>query len=373
MLHGVDVHNHYQRGIDFVVLARQGYSFAVVKASEGTSFIPGTGDDPTFASWIRRIRAAEMIPGAYHWLKRGSAAAQARHFHNQLVPVGGSEGLIIQLDCEDNATWADLQAWHDEWNRLSNNHPYFIYTGSWWWNAAGRGWSGASLTPYLWHSHYLAVDADTIPDNPVSSAARIPASWWTPGYGGWSSATIIQYTSRGDAGRLGNNVDLNATRLTRDQLLALTTTTRRSAVTSAAFGDVKVGQPDQVFDAVIPDAEAPSRPAVSRAGKVMFSSYLAPAKNVMGASLLWCVTSAQRAGLLITLVNELSARIGDVVTELREIRDRLDRLESQQTSELTPAQLDQLAVSIAQKLELSGAVDVSGGFTLTGTLTTPRE
>lgn len=217
MLYGVDVHPDYQAGLSFSKLASQGYTFSVTKASQGTGYVA-----PRFADWIRQTRAAGMVPGAYHWIERGNAAAQVAHFLDVLATVGGPNGLLVQLDCEDSADWATLTAWRDEWNRRTGGHPFLLYSGKWWWGAAGRQWPGSTLTPYLWESHYLAADTDGIPDDPAAFAARIPADWWTPGYGGWSVAAILQFTSRGDAGGLSNNVDLNATRLTREQLLALT-------------------------------------------------------------------------------------------------------------------------------------------------------
>lgn len=217
MLYGVDVHGGYQAGLDFGLLRRQGYTFAAVKASQGTAFV-----GPQFATWIRAGRAAGLIMGAYHWIVRGDAAAQCDHFLDVLKSVGGPNGLLVQLDCEDTATWADVQAWVKRWNERTDHHPFAIYTGKWWWNAPGRQWNGASLTPYLWDSHYTKADADGVADDPAAVAAQIPAAWWTPQYGGWKSATILQYTSRGDAGGLANNVDLNATHMSREQLLALT-------------------------------------------------------------------------------------------------------------------------------------------------------
>jgi hypothetical protein len=86
-----------------------------------------------------------------------------------------------------------------------------------------RAVRGVDVTPYLWHSHYLTADADTVPDDPAAFAARIPASWWVPGYGGWPTATFLQFTSKGDAGALANRVDLNVYQGKRDQLLTLTT------------------------------------------------------------------------------------------------------------------------------------------------------
>jgi GH25 family lysozyme M1 (1,4-beta-N-acetylmuramidase) len=216
MLYGVDVHPRYQAGFNFATLAAQGYTFAAVKATQGTYL--SVAD---FASWISRARAAGMIPGAYHWIVAGDGAAQARYFHDRVTAAGGPEGMLIQLDCEDDATLTDVKAWAAEWERLTGGHPFLIYTGGWWWRP--RGWDGNAITPYLWDSHYLTADLDTVPDNPATFAARIPADWWTPGYGKWPAATFLQFTSKGDAGGLGNNVDLNATKLSRAQLLALTT------------------------------------------------------------------------------------------------------------------------------------------------------
>jgi hypothetical protein len=215
MLYGVDVHDGYQAGLDFSLLVRQGYAFCAVKLTEGTSYARAAGDD-----WVRAARAAGLIPGGYHWIKRGNGAAQAQWFLSKVKESGGPDGMLIQLDCEDDASFADILDWRDEWNRLTGGHPFLLYTGSWWWSP--RGWSGTTVTPYLWQSHYLTADLDSVPDDPAAFAARIPASWWVPGYGGWPTATILQFTSKGDAGGLANKVDLNVYRGSREQLLALT-------------------------------------------------------------------------------------------------------------------------------------------------------
>lgn len=214
--YGVDVHDGYQAGLSFRTLVQQGYSFAVVKLTQGTWYARDQGDE-----WVQAARFAGLIPGGYHWLERGDGAGQARYFMKKVIEAGGPEGMLIQLDCEATAGWDDIQAWHKEWMRLTA-HPYLLYTGGWWWNVPGRRWPGVTLTPYLWHSHYLLADLDTIPDDPAAFAARVPASWWNPGYGGWDRASILQFTSKGDAGGLGNNVDLNVTMLSRTELLNLT-------------------------------------------------------------------------------------------------------------------------------------------------------
>lgn len=223
-LYGVDVHAGYQAGLDIARLKAEGYSFFVTKSSEGVHIPPLNGSSAEFRrrylSWIEQARTVGMVPGLYHWIDASAGGTeQARYFYKLVLEAGGPAGLLIQLDDEDDATYEGTKAFTLEWEQLSGGHPVLLYTGKWWWGP--RGWDGASLTPYLWDSHYLTADADTISDDPAVFAARVPESWWQPGYGGWNRPTILQFTSRGDAGSLGNNVDLNVFRGSRQQLLAL--------------------------------------------------------------------------------------------------------------------------------------------------------
>lgn len=210
-LYGVDVHAQYQSGLNIARLKQEGYSFLVTKASEGLGIPPLGGSSSAFKSrylsWLDQARANGMVPGLYHWIRAGRGAEQARFFYGLVREAGGPAGMLIQLDCEDDASYSDVQNWKAEWEQQSGGHPFLLYTGKWWWGP--RGWDGLAITPHLWHSQYLTADADTISDNPATFAARIPETWWRPGYGNWPAATIVQFTSRGDAGSLGNNVDLN--------------------------------------------------------------------------------------------------------------------------------------------------------------------
>lgn len=218
--YGVDVHDGYQAGLSFPTLKRQGYSFAAVKLTQGTDYARDKGDD-----WVRAARDAALVPGGYHWLNSADGAAQARWFYRKVKESGGPDGMLIQLDAEDNGYAAPMRAWAAEWEQLSGGHPWLMYSGAWWWNDPNRPMRtvrGVDLTPYLWHSHYITADADTIPDDPAAFAARLPASYWNPGYGGWTLATFIQLTSKGDAGGLVNNVDLSVYLGSMAGLLALT-------------------------------------------------------------------------------------------------------------------------------------------------------
>jgi Glycosyl hydrolases family 25 len=200
--------SNWQGGIDASQIVREGYAAVVCKASEGTTFT-----DPDFVSWVNQIRSANGIPGAYHYIRAGNGAGQAHHFLDCLSKVGGPSGMIIQLDVEADSSWQDIQDFSNTWNAETGNHKFLIYTGQWWWGP--RGWNGASITPYLWHSHYVSGPAD------FGSAmyGRVDQSWWTPGYGGWSTATMLQFTSQ--ALVAGQKVDVSAFRGSLDELKAL--------------------------------------------------------------------------------------------------------------------------------------------------------
>lgn len=218
MLLGVDVHTEYQAGLNIEQLAREGMSFVVVKATQsaGGYVAPAAFDD-----WIRRTRAAGMIPGAYHWLDSSDPVRQADVFLARLAPVGGPDGLLLQIDCEDTknpATAEHLRRFVDQMNRRTGGHPLLLYTGQWWWSPRMGGFDAAVLGLKLWHSRYVGP-THASPSRLVES---VLSSWWTPGYGGWSEATILQYSSKANAGGMTANLDVNAFRGTRDDLLSLT-------------------------------------------------------------------------------------------------------------------------------------------------------
>ena len=206
----VDISN-WQGNIDISRIAREGYRACVCKATEGSTF-----KDKRFDKYIPKIKAAGMIPGAYHYLRDGDGAAQARHFLNRVKKHGGPNGWLIQLDCEADGYGPEMTAWAREWNKLTGNHPFLIYSGAWWWPRTG-GFRGAGLTPYLWHSHYVSGTG-------YGSVLykKVPASWWKPGYGGWNQATILQFSSSGQVA--GQRIDVNAFRGTVAQLKKLATT-----------------------------------------------------------------------------------------------------------------------------------------------------
>jgi hypothetical protein len=223
----VDISNH-QGSFDVAAAVAEGYSAVICKASEGTSY-----RDTRFDSFAAQTQAAGAIPGAYHYLRAGDGAAQARLLHSRITDHGGTDGWLCVLDNEADATWDTTVAFVEEWNRITNHHPLIMYSGGWWWKP--RGWNGASLTPYLWDSHYTSGSG-------VGSVLyeQVPDSWWTPGYGGWARSTMLQFSS--SARVSGQNVDVSAFPESLDDLLALA---RPAHVPGGSMGTIDGADPYQ--------------------------------------------------------------------------------------------------------------------------------
>jgi len=235
-LYIADISN-YQAGIDINGIAQEGFAAVTCKATEGASF-----RDASFDTFIPQIQATGIIPGAYHYLRAGDGAAQARSFHSRVRDHGGPVGWLIQLDCESDGYGTEMQQWAAQWNQLTGSHPFLIYSGSFWWPRTG-GFRGVDLTPYLWHAHYVSGTG-------TASAlyAQVPPDWFAPGYGGWPAATFLQFT---DSARVaGRSIDASAFTGNPAQLATLT----------ASQGDDMAWTDQQISDVVYTLLGAPEGP-----------------------------------------------------------------------------------------------------------------
>lgn len=90
---GVDV-SHYQETVDWQVLAKQGLTFAYVKATEGS----GTADECFAANW-QGARAAGLYTGAYHFFSFESAGeTQAENFISNVPKEADALPPVIDLE-----------------------------------------------------------------------------------------------------------------------------------------------------------------------------------------------------------------------------------------------------------------------------------
>lgn len=93
-VNGIDVSDFQGDDIDWGQVKSSGYSFAIAKASQGTTDVQSS-----FGHNINGIRAAGMTAGAYHFLSwEDDPAAQAAHFRSAYTPRNGD--IPPALDCE---------------------------------------------------------------------------------------------------------------------------------------------------------------------------------------------------------------------------------------------------------------------------------
>jgi lysozyme len=92
-IYGIDVSDH-QGQIDWRAVARSGVSFALIKATEGSTYV-----DSDFAPDLAQARSAGLLTGAYHFFSLCSrGATQAANFLKIAPP--GSTALPPAVDLE---------------------------------------------------------------------------------------------------------------------------------------------------------------------------------------------------------------------------------------------------------------------------------
>ncbi len=211
----VDVHPEYQRGLDFRRVGELGYAAAIVKASQGGSYVP-TGLREYFA----RAKGSGLIPGLYHFLDATApGVVQAQHFARTIASVGGPEGKILAVDFEDygdaSPSNGHLSTFVAQLRRAIGDHPIVLYTAKSFWEG---GDPSGPFTRYgcdaLWSARY----ADMVKhDRPREHYGRIK-DWGWDSVGGKTS-DAWQFTSTGLVA--GQYIDVNAFDGTRAELMAL--------------------------------------------------------------------------------------------------------------------------------------------------------
>jgi lysozyme len=197
---GVDV-SHWQGKIDWLKVRDAGYSFAICKATEGS-----TMPDDTFTANITGAKAAGMAVGAYHFCRASNvseAVREAEYFMSVVDSVGGMDALDIPpiLDIETvhantrQAITAICHAWLETVEKrykvkpMIYSFPFFI-----------DSYLDPSLSAYpLYFANYSGT---VLPDR-----------------NGWSEWTFLQYSDRGTVPGIAGPVDLNEYNGTEDDLM----------------------------------------------------------------------------------------------------------------------------------------------------------
>lgn len=240
---GIDVHPEYQRGLNFERARAEGYEFCVIKATEGP-YPDGDKYVPSgFKEFFRRAEAEGFVMGVYAFLLGTPARAQADHFLRTIEAVGGPDDKILMVDFEEYpAPHGYLTPGNDQLmtfvaeikRRVGDHHPVVLYSGRHFWNG---GDSSGDFERYgadvAWDAMYLDMSPH---GRPRDYYADVEHRGWGEPWGG-VEPWFWQFTSAG--GVAGLNIDVNAYRGTREQLLALTGT--KGAAQGGDGGDERAG------------------------------------------------------------------------------------------------------------------------------------
>jgi lysozyme len=194
-LEGIDV-SHWQGTINWTKVAAAGKTFAIIKASQDTTYV-----DPMYATNHAAAKAAGLWTGAYHFAQPttalNDAVAEADHF--AAVVTLGTKDLIPALDLEVSGglSIAALQTWVASWLNevaLKTGVRPMIYTSPAFWTKYMGDSSALADAGYktLWIAHWNVT------------SPLIPANNW--GGHGW---TFWQYSNCGTVPGISGCVDLD--------------------------------------------------------------------------------------------------------------------------------------------------------------------
>jgi GH25 family lysozyme M1 (1,4-beta-N-acetylmuramidase) len=182
---GPDVASYqHPRGkpIHWKKVASSGKEFAIIKASEGTTYRNPNFAGPTYDDYADAA-AAGLVHGAYHFARPGfpivgSAQSQAKFFANVVGPVRTEATLPPALDLEVTGglnpaqlvTWAE--AFELEMRQLTGRTPMIYTYPNFWENSLGDPKAFARYP--LWMAAYGTSTAPTADLWQYTSTAKVP-------------------------------------------------------------------------------------------------------------------------------------------------------------------------------------------------------
>lgn len=192
-VHGIDV-SHYQKEIDWPLVAAQDVAFAFVKASEGETY-----KDRYFCENWDAMKDAGIKRGAYHFFRPTlSAEMQAKNFIEQASLEDGDFAPVLDIEVLDNVSPEQLRAGVNTWIQIVEDHfkvKPIIYTYQKFYN---KYLSGYYEEHPLWIARY--------------------SSWRKPRLKSNQSWQFWQYGSKGQLDGVDGPVDLNVFKGSVDDL-----------------------------------------------------------------------------------------------------------------------------------------------------------
>jgi GH25 family lysozyme M1 (1,4-beta-N-acetylmuramidase) len=166
--------------INFGKVRRDGATFAITKATEGTTYV-----NPCFGrAQVRAIGAAHLVPGVYHWLSPGGASgkAEAAFFANTIGHAGYGKGFLQPfVDVEEHSSISsaaycrELGEFVHTLKRIVGEKPIVYSTPSFVTDELGGSACGYLNHYRLWIAH-LGVKRPDVPA-PFASWALWQYTW----------------------------------------------------------------------------------------------------------------------------------------------------------------------------------------------------
>ncbi len=220
---GVDV-SHWQGVIDWAKAKAAGVVFGFAKATESDDYT-----DPRFTANIAGMRAAGVVPGAYHFLRPGNASGQADRFVRTAPP-----DVIHALDVE--ASDLDVAGWVKRYRASYPDKTLLIYTGRDLWARAGGG-DGARFGP-LWVAGYVP-NRYLAPGSLATVAALVGSNRGGAPFGGWTTPAFLQFTDAAIVPGIPERCDGDVFYGTLDELKTLTSSTLTGGPTDMPLTDTE--------------------------------------------------------------------------------------------------------------------------------------
>lgn len=214
-LEGVDV-SHWNGTIDWAKVKASGRAFAIVKATEGTTFV-----DNKFATNWAAMKQEGLIRGAYHFFHSDDdPIEEADHF---LATIGtlepGDLPPVLDMEVSDgqpaSVIAANAIAWLDHVAAATGMKP-ILYTGPNFVNNTIKNPPGLEEHAVLWVANWGV------------SCPNVPAPFTSWGY--W------QYSATGTVPGISGDVDLNVFNGPLDALEATTVPDPSSSSSSSGGG-----------------------------------------------------------------------------------------------------------------------------------------
>jgi hypothetical protein len=218
-IHLLDVAS-YQGGLTPADVVRAGFTAVNVKVSHG---VGDRSVHPQAAAWVARPLGLGV--STFHYLTGdASGVAQADYAWSRMQALGVPADAAHVCDTEEAASWETISDYLMTMRALTGR-PVGLYTGDWWWQAAGRRWDASGLAGHLWASPNAGY---------LSAYPGDGSPHWTAGYAGFPALSVMQYAvgplRYPDGTRGSINVSMSAI---RDPTVWADLTTRRTNMTNA--------------------------------------------------------------------------------------------------------------------------------------------